>query len=506
MPKRIAVIDIGSNSARLVIFQRTSRYGFHLIAQQKSRVRIGEGAYEAGGYLQPVGIRRAFGALHSFTHTLKEYKVHKIHCVATSALRDAPNREAFLRVVRQRLGLQIRVIDGLKEARYGAIAALNLLPIEEGITVDIGGGSTDMALIRNGRIVEAVSLDLGTVRIKELFTDTGRGLKEAKASIRQRLEILPDNFRSSLAIGIGGTARALARGIMIESDYPFDKIHAFGYRLKEHKAYLKTIVEAPMEHLGELSIKKNRFDTIREGALIFLEVLRRLEADEVLTSGVGVREGVFLHDLLRRDSLRFPPGINPSLRSIKDRFDLLKLPEGNKQRIGRRLFETVADRYRSRPEHLQLLSDALSLSNIGKMLTIYKEHQHAFYIAMQELNFGFTHSQMLTIALLMRSKGDSLYYKPLYRRYKPLLPSKEVIKWLSFAYTLTLILHENSSKAAIDFSWKGDTLQIHSDRPLYLAHEAIAGLQTPKGITVELLDGWESACSGEIDEVIGRQG
>ncbi len=505
MPKRIAVIDIGSNSARLVIFQRTSRYGFHLIVQQKSRVRIGEGAYEAGGRLQPAGIRRAFGALHSFTHTLREYKVHKVHCVATSALRDAPNREAFLRVVRQRLGLQIRVIDGLKEARYGAIAALNLLPIDEGITVDIGGGSTDMALIRDGRIVETVSLDLGTVRLKELFTDQGRSLKEARAYIRRRLESLPESFRSTLAVGIGGTARALARGIMIESDYPFDKIHAFSYSLKEHKSYLKAIIEAPMERLGELSIKKNRFDTIREGAHIFLEVLRHLEAKEVLTSGVGVREGVFLHDLLRRDGLRFPPGVNPSLRSIKDRFDLLNLPEGNKQLIGRRLFQAITDRYRSEPEHRQLLSDALSLSNIGKMLTIYKEHQHAFYIAMQELNFGFTHSQMLTIALLMRSKGDSLYYKPLYRRYKPLLPSKEVIQWLSFAYTLTLILHENSSRAEIRFSWEDNTLRIYSDRPLYLAHEAIDSLQTPKGISIVLIDGWEESCNGEIDEVIGPE-
>ncbi|ADV47156.1 Ppx/GppA phosphatase family protein [Nitratifractor salsuginis] len=491
MPKRIAVIDIGSNSARLVIFQRTSRYGFHLILQQKSRVRIGEGAYEHGGHLQPVGIRRAFGALHSFSHTLKEYKVHKVHCVATSALRDAPNRSQFLALVRKRLGLKIKVIDGLKEARYGAVAALNLLPVEEGITVDIGGGSTDMALIQKGKIVETVSLDLGTVRIKELFTDKGLSPAEARKYIRERLAALPEHFRSSLAIGIGGTARALARGIMLRNDYPFDKIHAFSYSFKKEKDYLKKLIESPIDRLGDLMIKKNRFDTIREGAHIFLEVLRHLEAKEVLTSGVGVREGVFLSDLLRRDGLRFPRGINPSIRSIKDRFDLLKLPEGNKHQIGRRLFEAIRERYESREEDLSLLNHALSLSNIGKMLTIYKEHQHAFYIAMQELNFGFTHSQMLTIALLMRSKGDSLYYKPLYRRYKSLLPSKEVIKWLSFAYTLTLILYENSSEAKISFSWKDNTLQIHSDRPLYLAHEEIESLKTPKGVRIELLDGWD---------------
>ena len=499
MPKRVAVIDIGSNSARLVIYQRTSRYGFHLITQQKSRVRIGEGAYEEEGRLQPVGIRRAFGALHSFTHTLREYQVRKVHCVATSALRDAPNRQEFLRLVRERLGLRIRVIDGTKEAAYGAVAALNLLPIRDAVTIDIGGGSTDMALIRGGRIVETYSLDLGTVRIKELFTDPGRSLKEAKNYIRERLAALPETFRGSLAVAIGGTGRALARGVMLRNDYPFDKIHAFGYPLKKEKEYFEAITRASLRDLPALDIKKNRFDTIREGTLIFLEVLRRLETEEVLTSGVGVREGVFLSDLLRNDKLRFPHGINPSLRSIKDRFDLLRLPEGNKQRLGRELFETLRSRFDGTEEEARLLRDALSLSNIGKMLTIYKEHQHAFYIAMQELNFGFTHTQMLAIALLMRSKGDSLYYKPLYRRYRKLLPSKETVKWLSFAYTLTLILHENSSRAEVTFSWKDKkTLRIESDRPLYLAHESIGNMEKPAKIDVEILDGWDESCSGEL--------
>jgi len=499
MPKRIAVIDIGSNSARLVIYQRTSRYGFHLITQQKSRVRIGEGAYEKGGHLQPAGIRRAFGALHSFSHTLREYKVRKVHCVATSALRDAPNRAEFLRLVRERLGFGIRVIDGTREAEYGAVAALNLLPIRDAVTLDIGGGSSDLALIRNGRIVATHSLDLGTVRIKELFTDPGRPLKEAKRYIRERLETLPKHFRGPLAVAIGGSGRALARGIMLHRDYPFDKIHAFHYTLAEAREYLESIPRASLEELPQLHIKKNRFDTIREGTLIFLEILRHLEAREVLTSGVGVREGVFLSDLLRNDGLRFPHGLNPSLRSIKDRFDLLRLPEGNKQRIGRALFETLAPRFEGDAQQKRLLHDALSLSNIGKMLTIYREHQHAFYIAMQELNYGYTHSEMLTIALLLRSKGDRLYYKPLYRRYKPLLPKKATVKWLSFAYTLTLILHENSSKAEISFRWKNDrTLQIFSDRPLYLAHEAIDNMEKPYDIAIEILDGWEGSCSGEI--------
>ena len=129
MRKRTAVIDIGSNSARLVIFEKTSHYGFHLICEQKSKVRIAEGAYEKDGYLQPIGIKRAFLTLESFMQTIDKYQANKTLCVATSALRDAPNAKVFIRWIKKELGLSIKVIDGKQEAKYGAIAASNLLPV-----------------------------------------------------------------------------------------------------------------------------------------------------------------------------------------------------------------------------------------------------------------------------------------------------------------------------------------------------------------------------------------
>ena len=231
MAKRTAIIDIGSNSGRLVIFEKTSHYGFHLICEQKAKVRIGEGAYDKDGYLQPTAINRAFLTLQSFTHTIKKYQADKVICVATSALRDAPNGDIFVQWIKKELGLSIKIIDGNKEATYGAIAAKNLLPIEGGISIDIGGGSSDMSLIENGNIVDTYSLNLGTVRLKELFSDQDLSRKEivklSQAYIAKALEKLPAHFKHSLAIGIGGTARSLSKGIMKRSEHPLDKLHAF---------------------------------------------------------------------------------------------------------------------------------------------------------------------------------------------------------------------------------------------------------------------------------------
>jgi len=454
MAKRTAIIDIGSNSARLVIYERTSRFGFHLICEQKNKVRIGEGAYVKGGYLQPVGINRAYLALNSFVQTTKKYRVHKVLCVATSALRDAPNGPEFVRWIRTHLNISIKIIDGNEEARLGAIAANNLLPIKSAITIDIGGGSSDMALIRDNKIVETCSLDIGTVRIKELFIDKNAPIAEAQSYIQKELEKIPKSFRHTLAVGIGGTARSLSKGIMKNENYPLDKLHAYHYKVEEQREYFDAIAHSSYSMLDKFNLKQGRFDTIREGTLIFVELLKRIEAKEVITSGVGVREGLFLEDLLRQSQSLFPKGLNPSTRCILDRFDNLTKKNSNVSHriaVASELFEICHSHFDLSREYQNILNTALKLSNIGKTLNIYKSHHHAFYIAMQELNYGFTHQEMILIASLLRTPGNSLLKKSLYQTYSQILPSKQTMKCLSFIYNLTILLHENSNDAEKTF-------------------------------------------------------
>lgn len=495
MAKRTAIIDIGSNSARLVIFEKTSRYGFHLICEQKSKVRIGEGAYSKEGYLQPIGIKRAFLTLKSFLHTIDKYQANKTLCVATSALRDAPNGKAFVAWIQKELKLSIKIIDGQKEAKYGAISASNLLPITEGISIDIGGGSSDMALLKNGKIIQTYSLNLGTVRLKELFfdhaIDNPHAIEEAKAYIEAELEKLPEIFRHSLAIGIGGTARTLSKGIMKISNYPLDKLHAFSYSILEYQNYLHAIPLSSAKNLKRFSLKKNRYDTIREGTLIFNQILSYIGAKTVMSSSVGVREGVFLEQMLKDERLKFPSTLNPSIVSILDRFKpLLTIEKKRKVRlkIASELYEVLGIEMHDKQTYKQELLWALQLSNIGKTLTIYKTHQHAFYIAMQELNYGFTHKEMLLVSVLLRMHGKELLYKPLYEQYKELLPPKQTLKCLSFIYTLSVFLHEASNDANIHFSFSNQTLHITADKSLYLAKENIKALEKPLPFAIIIED------------------
>jgi exopolyphosphatase/guanosine-5'-triphosphate,3'-diphosphate pyrophosphatase len=489
MPKRIAIVDIGSNSARVVIYQRTSRFGFHLIKEQKAAIRISEGSFENGGYLQESAIKRAVDALQTFKEIIKDYKARKTLIIATAAVRNAPNRYQFLKIIRERVGLNIKVIDGDKEAYYGAVAAKNLLPIKERtISVDIGGGSTDIALIQNNSVIDTISLDIGTIKIKELITDKNLPITKATKIINQELSKIPAAFKDTdSVVAIGGVLRTIAKSIMQESGYTFKKIHAFRYNFSEYQKHIESILNAKnYKELENLYIKESRFDTIKEGLIIFKELLTYLNIDRVTTSGVGVREGLFLHDMLRGSGGKFPKELNPSIVSINDRFDMLKIKNSTKVKIAKELFNVVSEVANLDKKYLKHLIDATKISHIGKTLTIYNEHKHAYYIAAQELNWQYTHKEMLLIATIMRSKGDKLIYKPLKKEHKKLLPSKKTLKWLGFIYTVADILHGYSSTNSYKFSCKDGVLQIESNNKIPLFFEDIKDLKLPKEFKIEL--------------------
>ena len=488
MPKRVAVVDIGSNSARVVIFQRTSRFGFHLIAQQKANVRISEGSFESAGKLQDFAIKRAINALKLFREIIKEYKARKILIVATAAVRNAPNRYEFIAKVKQETGFKIKVIDGNKEAYYGGVAVKNLLPLQnrDSISVDIGGGSTDISLIKNYKVIDTISLNLGTITLKELFFDKNSSINEAIEFVDAQLNKIPQNFRVDLAVAIGGTLRAFAKSIMDISGYSYKKIHSFNYNIEDYKKHIDNILKAKNnKELNSLKIKENRYDTIKSGVLIFSRLLEKLAINSVITSGVGVREGLFLHDMLRGVGGKFPKELNPSIVSIKDRLDMLKIATKQKEKIAKELYNNLESEVSS--NYLKELLDAVKLSNIGKTLTIYDEHKHSYYIASYELNWQYTHKEMLLIAAIIRSKGDKLIYKAIKKEHKELLPSKKDLKWLGLIYTISDLLYSHSPNKPFEFSYKDNILTIKSPCSLSLFKEEIKTLKLPKGLKIEVL-------------------
>ncbi len=426
MPKRVAVIDLGSNSARMAIFERTSRLGFYILREFKTKVRLGEGAYEHGGVLQKAAMDKVFAAFAEFREFIRLYGVRKVICAGTSALRDAPNGDVFIARVSRELGLNLRVIDGKTEAFLGGIAALNLLsPFGEATTIDIGGGSTELARIKDGRIVETLSLDLGTVRLKELFFDKKDPAGAAKFADKL-IATIPESFRNSNLIAIGGSARAISSAIMQLKNHPLKLVHNYIYDFAEQRKFIEKLAYAGVLELKNFPVKKDRYDTIREGAMIFAKVCAALGGKLVFTSGAGVREGLFLSSLLR-PGVKFPQNFNPSVKSLTDRFAVRQ----NSLIVShaRAIFAALSPLHGLDEKYLRSLVIAAKLCNLGRSLGFYSEQSHSAYIVRGGLNYGFTHEERALIAAIIENAGrENVDFGPC----APLLPNAKIVRWLSF--------------------------------------------------------------------------
>jgi exopolyphosphatase/guanosine-5'-triphosphate,3'-diphosphate pyrophosphatase len=445
MAKITAVIDIGSNSARMAIFEKTSHFGFHLLYEAKSRVRISEGSYYNGGFLQDEPINRTLLALEDFLYVAKCHKARKVFCVATSAIRDAPNKDVFLKKARE-IGLNIKVISGEQEALFGAIAALNLLPFGDGITIDIGGGSTECALISKNKIVDKISLNLGTIRLKELFFDR-LDYKSAYSFVQDSLNELPNHFQNSRIFGIGGTARALSKIILKQTKYKLDTLHGFTYPAFDYYPLFKDIYTNSQKHLLKLGIKDDRLDSIQGGALIFHLALQKFGALEVVTSGVGVREGVFLNDLLRNSCCSFPANFNPSVRNLKDRFIKNQQKSKDTKMLVKKILQSI-DNKALEPfyNHLFIASE---LSDIGISLNFYEKNNHGSYLLFNALNYALTHKDRLLISTLIKYVNKKF---PNNLEYEEFLPSVEIMQILVFLVSLSDILSYNQNPKGFEIN------------------------------------------------------
>lgn len=475
MAKKTAIIDLGSNSMRMAIFARTSRYGFYILNESKVKVRLGENAYENGGYIQPSSMQKVLNGFAYFKKIAKENECDKFYCIGTSALRDAPNANEFIKLVKNKYGLNLKRIDGKTEAKFGGIAANNLLyNIKNATTIDIGGGSTELALIQNSKVVDAVSLNLGTVRLKELFFDK-KNLNGAKDFIDSLISQIPPSFKNDNLIAIGGSLRAISNAIMEKNNHPLKIVHNFSYNLEDEKDFISAICNSSATDLKNFSIKQERFDTIREGVMIFLKIAQYLESKYVCTSGAGVREGVFLNSILGKFT-KFPPNFNPSLKSLQDRF--LTTSSSKICKYCRDIFDALKPIHNIDERYLFELNVAAKLHNIGSYLGFYSEHLHSSYMVLNSLNYGYTHAQKSLISLIIKNHGKKEVDKNDLSLFGSLLPDAKTILWLSFILSFAKILTTVEEKGAI-FTLSNQTLHIENFINVDIQKEQIKKLSKP---------------------------
>lgn len=294
----VGVIDIGSNSIRLVIFDALSRVS-HPLFNEKVLCGLGRGL-ERTGALNPDGIAPALDNLARFASLTKALHIRQMRVVATAAVRDAKDGAAFVQAVRRRTGLRVEILDGNEEARLSALGVIAGMPDAHGLMGDLGGGSLELVRISKGRVGEHETLPFGPLRLRE-NSDKGRG--KLRDMIDAGLDRIGWTAKSAdhPFYAVGGAWRAIARLHMAHTNYPLHVIH--GYTIKRAKAeeFLDVIAGLSRESLERFTgAARRRLDALPLAALVLERILRRAKSSMLTFSALGLREGCLFDELPAR--------------------------------------------------------------------------------------------------------------------------------------------------------------------------------------------------------------
>jgi exopolyphosphatase/guanosine-5'-triphosphate,3'-diphosphate pyrophosphatase len=290
---RCAVVDLGSNSVRLVIYEGRCRNPV-AIFNEKAVLRLGRGL-QATGRLNEEGMAQAFTVMHRYHAVARAMGAHPFEVLATAAVRDAKNGPEFVARLQSRMpDVPIRVLSGQEEAEYSAMGVLCGIPTADGILADIGGGSLELVRLDNGTRGASHTLSLGAIRLAER---AGGDPVRARAIADADLGTVPwlaEGANRDLYL-VGGAWRALARIHMVQTGYPLQMVHHYTIGREEARDLTGVIAGAGRRALERLpGLSRRRIDDLPFAAVTLRRVLRATGVRRVVFSASGLREGWFM--------------------------------------------------------------------------------------------------------------------------------------------------------------------------------------------------------------------
>ncbi len=292
---RVGVIDVGSNSVRLVVFDGAARSPAYFY-NEKIMCALGAGLSQTG-HLNPEGRKRAISAIRRFAALAKGMGILPLTAVATAAVREASDGQAFRDEVQRETGIKLWVIDGKEEARLSAQGVLLGWPGSYGLVCDIGGSSMELADLAEGRVGRRVTSALGPLKLREIKG----GKKAVKAYVRETMERLHDDMGNTTGMRlflVGGSWRAIARVDMERREYPLTVLHEYRMTSRQISKTAEYIRKSDLQELrSRCNISDSRMSLVPLASIVLKELMRTFKPKDVAVSSYGIREGMLFEQM-----------------------------------------------------------------------------------------------------------------------------------------------------------------------------------------------------------------
>ena len=406
----LAAVDIGSNALRLAIGSVDLRRRLTAVESYREPIRLGADVFTSGE-ISPALTLRTIAALQRFKALLNRHHARRVRVVATSAVREARNRDSFIREIQEQTGLQITIISGQEEARLIHLAVQHKVNLKRGLSllVDIGGGSIELSLVWRGDVVVSDSVKMGTVRLLNLLEERARGqalftrlVRDYAHGIRQQVEKEVRGRHVELCVGTGGNIEALGEL----------RVSLLGKRNSDHLTVpdLRSITRKIQrlscdERISRLGLRPDRADVIVPAGIVLRQILEHAGVTEMRIPRVGLKDGLLI-DMVADAAPGRPAAHQRQVltyaREVGRRFSFDESHGEQVSKFAGQLFDATKRLHRLTHEHRLLLEVAALLHDIGHFVSSANHHKHSAYLLRATPFLGLSDEARSLIALIAR--------------------------------------------------------------------------------------------------------
>jgi len=424
--EKIAIIDLGSNTARLVLVNVLDGGYFVVYDELKETVRLGQDM-EIDGFLRPARIEQTKRTLQMFRRFCDSNGIEKIFAYATAAVRRAKNQKSFLEEVSVTCGIKLKVLTSEEEGQLTYTGVINTMDIPKGVIMDIGGGSAQLVYYNRKNILAQEALPFGSVTLTDLFKDQGLKPEEKaekiEAFVKESLEGIDwlRNLDPDVQfIGVGGSFRNLGKISRKIKRYPLDKHHNYSLPMAEFDSIYDTIKTLPLDRTMKIKgLSSGRADIFPSALAVIKTVSDVAGFDHIVVSGSGLREGaMFRYAVPSVVDKPILDVLGYSLQTLVKYFNENEEHARHVCDLSMQLFKQLKVLHRLPRMYVKVLRVASILHDTGTRIKYYDHHDHSCYIILNSNLYGISHKDIVLAAFVASAHktGD---------------PSEEIVRYQS---------------------------------------------------------------------------
>ena len=491
--EKIGIIDLGSNSARLVIVNLFEDGYFMVVDQLKESVRLGQDM-ERDGFLKPQRVAETIKTLKMFRKLCDSSGVTRIIAVATAAVRRAKNQRSFLDEIQATCGIKIKVLTAEEEAIYVYRGVINSMDIPKGIILEIGGGSTKIVYYNRRNMLNYATLPFGAVTLTGLFAGDGLKPEEQAQKIEEffteqlkSVEWLKEVEPETQMIGVGGSFRNLFKINKMVHKYPLDTVHNYTMQTEDFMPLYDMIKVLDIDKKKKIKgLSAERADILPAALAIIKSFVSYLNVQQFTISGAGLREGIMYNQALPITQEKpISDVLTYSLTTLVKYYGCDTKHVEHVVNLSIQLFKQLRVLHKFPRQYLKVLKVAAMMHDCGSRIKFYNHQRHSWYMILNSTISGVTHREIVLAAFTAccHKKEDINAYD--WNRFKDILTDDdlEIVKRLGVMLRIAESLDRSRSATVkgINCDILGDSVimktEVEGDAALEIRDAMTAGLE-----------------------------